>query len=482
MTRFALLLVLLAILGLGCFWLLWPATEPGPDGLGPQAEEAPAAFVVEAADSAMRKPVGPGFTQLAVSSSDSSAQASVDIEVLSRDFEALQGQLHGTVFYSADSDSPMTLFRTYAPLPFAEIEVGFWHAEDAPRLSFEIQADAAGRYSLDLSRLRELCTTDARLGEKIVRLLVTAPHSSFPGHWELLEDLLPSPNQVEASPRLINLYLQQQPTRIVRGRVVDPHGQPIPGARVETALWFTSEERCDWRGRFFLDSQIPSDWTAEDSPEPLQLRLSDDCGRWSELQIPWAELPDDNDLGDLVLDPDLLITGTALATDGTPLPHWTVRIHTEPGRTSANARCDAEGRFTYSATHTSTHRLYLHGFGNVPIVATAAPRHDLEVRASNPTALLRVLDPDGQPIPSEGGWGFLLCEPDDQGSWRPVRPSRGIIEDPWLDTTQLTFPEPGVYRVNCESSGLRGTWSLNEQIEVRGGHQQFELPATYAAR
>ncbi|MHC4894487.1 MAG: hypothetical protein ACYTFV_14290 [Planctomycetota bacterium] len=297
--------------------------------------------------------------------------------------------------------------------------------------------------------------------------------------------MIAAPGLSEIPPRVIDLFLEPQPSRIVRGRVVDVHGQPIPGARVEELHGSSSEEvRCDWRGHFFLESQIPTDWTAETPPEPLRLRLSDERGLSSELQIPWAELPDDNDLGDLVLAPELLITGTALATDGTPLPHWTVvlRTDTEFGRLSTDARCDAEGRFTYSAPHTSTHRLYLHGFGTVPIVATAAPRHDLEVRASNPTALLHVLDPDGQPIQSEGGWGFLLCEPDGQDGWRPVRPSRGIIEDPWLHTTQLTFPEPGVYRVDTEWPGLRGTWNLNELVEIGAGHQEVELRATYEAR
>lgn len=479
MPRLASLLTLFAFLGLGCAWLLWPSTEPLSAELHPQAGQTTADVVAEAVLLEQRTAVAPEASQPAVAPVAKPPRTDANPDALIRELEAVRGQVRGTVFYSADEgNQPL---ETYPPLPFATIEVGYWPGQDAPHRSFEIQADAAGQYSLDLARLRDLCTSAARLGEGAVRLLVTDPHSSFPGHWEALEDLVASPNQAEAPPRVIDLFLKPQPSRIVRGRVIDPHGQPIPGALVETLHGFTSDERCDFLGQFVLDSQIPSDWTAADHPAPLHLRLSDERGQSSELRIPWDEIPGDNNLGDLVLAPEFLITGTALGADGSPLPHWIVAIRADDefGRMSKTARGDAEGRFTYSATHGATHQLYVHGFDTLPIVTTVAPRHGLEVRASSPTALLRVLDPDGEPIQSEGGWGFILCEPDAQGGWHPVRPNRGIIEDPWLDTTQLTFPEPGVYRVDTEWPGLRGTWSLTEFIEVEPGHQELELRASY---
>lgn len=400
------------------------------------------------------------------------------MDPLDYEWKAIRGQLTGTVYYSPESRH--AALETFLPLPFARIEVGYWQGQTAPHRSLELQADSAGRYRIDLAKMRDLRSSGAHLGEGSVRLLVTEPHSSFPGHWEALEDLIAFPDESPDAAKVIDLYISRPRTRVIRGRVVDLLGIPMPGALVESDEGIGSDERCDWLGCFTLDSLRSTDFTEQNEHDPLRLRLSDERGLTADVLIPWEQIPDDNDLGDLVLDPALLLTGTALGSDGAALPNWTVLIRTrnENGRISTFARCDAQGRFAFSTLHGSTHRLYLHGFAEVPIVEAAAPRRALKVHASSPTALLRVHAPNGQPIQADS-WGIRLCEPDERGGWQSVRPTRGVIEDPWLETTQLTFPEPGIYQIQTEWPGLRGTWSVEQLLDVGPGHQEFECMASY---
>ncbi|MHC4894486.1 MAG: hypothetical protein ACYTFV_14285 [Planctomycetota bacterium] len=124
MPRLAPLLILLAILGLGCAWLLWPATEPVPEDLRPQAGEAPADAVAEAVSPERRTPLAPEPPQASSDSEASNARASVEFDALGHELDALKGQVRGTVFYSADEGNHAR--HTYPPLPFATIEIGFW--------------------------------------------------------------------------------------------------------------------------------------------------------------------------------------------------------------------------------------------------------------------------------------------------------------------------------------------------------------------
>lgn len=96
------------------------------------------------------------------------------------------------------------------------------------------------------------------------------------------------------------------PTTTVSGRVVDPHGRPLPGVRVEVPSWRrdTSGATTGPDGRFSIDGLAAAALIAPFAHvEPRTLRATG--GGWTALVRDLA-IPDDGaslDLGDLVLQP-----------------------------------------------------------------------------------------------------------------------------------------------------------------------------------
>ena len=114
----------------------------------------------------------------------------------------------------------------------------------------------------------------------------------------------------------------------IRGRVLDPHGEPASDARVRWngARGVTVQARCDADGRFELSPIAPdASGSVMASPSPNS----------DELLVPVSASDVRAGVSDfeLRLSPGAMIRGTLAGPDGESVPNaWITLRHLEPGR------------------------------------------------------------------------------------------------------------------------------------------------------
>lgn len=160
------------------------------------------------------------------------------------------------------------------------------------------------------------------------------------------------------------------PLTTLRGRCVDPQGQPLAGCVVSVDGWTGNSERMD---QWLLEHAKP-DWqnppeqtTGADGtfsfafwpPPPFQFTLDVEHPERAAMGARWGELPVGvvRDVGDVVMQPGIKVQGQVVDESGQPAGKVDVYVH--PGNQgdhrsgekpvpvwSSQGRSDAAGRFT----------------------------------------------------------------------------------------------------------------------------------------
>ncbi len=139
------------------------------------------------------------------------------------------------------------------------------------------------------------------------------------------------------------------------GLVVDPRSRPVAGAMVEASRWSSDENPSD---RFTDDMETvtgPDGRFRLRLPKSQQLAIFINALEFAPFQHYWG--PDDHendagysaptDLGQLVLQSGVRLSGRLLDTKGLPIAGQTIKAQSIYGRCSRTARSNADGTFSF---------------------------------------------------------------------------------------------------------------------------------------
>jgi hypothetical protein len=140
---------------------------------------------------------------------------------------------------------------------------------------------------------------------------------------------------------------QLQPGHRLRGHVVDPQGEPVPGVAVRVTQWRRSHRALSWQRQ--TDAEGRFVWTG--APEDS---VTFQFNKKGYMSIPWRPLTARAEEHEIILPPPVEITGTVTdAETGEPVASCTIipGIHHHPRSRSANwmrqmAKKPTDGRYT----------------------------------------------------------------------------------------------------------------------------------------
>lgn len=293
------------------------------------------------------------------------------------------------------------------PVPAAEVFLA--RDGDVPGSGTLARTDGLGRFALrDLAPWRQTGPYTA--------LAARAPGRVSSPTWEAIGAV--------GSEAHIILHLGPQ-AGALRGRVVDPRGVPVVGARIrlESAAWSSAPELSPegWRlnpppalrlgsgpeGEFASD-RLPPGGVAVSVEVDEHPKAHRECvieaGRTTELEV--------------VLEVGGVLEGVVLDPRGDPAEGASLRVDVS-GEQPLRATTDAAGRYRIGGLRAGPAQVRAaFGFGRevrgeVSIAAGASTRWDARLVASE-RASGRLLDEAGAPL---AGWGVHVIEPTRSGLW-----------------------------------------------------------------
>jgi protocatechuate 3,4-dioxygenase beta subunit len=269
-----------------------------------------------------------------------------------------------------------------------------------------------------------------------------------------LDGFAPAAVQADAlsSPKPVRIVLERGAT--VLGKVLDPEGQPVPGA--ELALLFFHEV-ITGPGSSSSDTTIVGRAVSDAAGSfvfshlrvgPFDLRVT---GKgFATLSVPRFEVADEAariDLGALTLDRGAVIEGQVTDPSGAPLPTSQVTLSPapDPGLSvpgaSSGTSTDSEGRFRFEGLHQGARfGLFVERSGFVParVPAVEAPTPEpLRIELSAGRAVAgRVKSPGGEPVPQ---------------AWVVVNSATGFTDPE--GRFRLAGLQPGLAEISVDAEG-----------------------------
>ncbi|MCU0726043.1 MAG: carboxypeptidase-like regulatory domain-containing protein [Planctomycetes bacterium] len=253
---------------------------------------------------------------------------------------------------------------------------------------------------------------------------------SFPNHTRDLDALtVTAPGYAQRSsfiPYGEEVEIRLTPAVLVRGRLVDESGAPLPGGKVR-ARGFVTGDRLERTTSFDVTAGSGEDgvFVLDGLRDGGLYTLSAEApGRGRilfEFMPEWlAGTEDEKDAGDLVLPAGRTVRGVLLDSAGTPEPGTWVRLAFPDGlptpigaartvatmRPQAFERCrtDDLGRFEFAGVAPGAHGLETEGGSAIParvrivIEPSADPADVVLRRPAGRSFVVRVVDPEGRPV------------------------------------------------------------------------------------
>ncbi len=303
----------------------------------------------------------------------------------------------------------------------------------------EAVAGADGVAILDLAPLRRIPTPAIESSVSVrVNAERSAPEELGAEEWR---DVRPPPE----GPARVDLEVELEEARCVRGRVTDGAGRPVAGAQVRVenrAAWFAGA-LTDGEGRYELGVPAP----------PLEaFRLVAEHAAFGVATSPpvAGDTPEPAELADLVLSADAGIAGEVSWPNGAPAADVEMEAvrsredDVEGGSMRGSASTDARGRFRLPVTAGHRYEVgpVLHG-DDVPRLPALADGPPLRFVLDAYRLRVRVRDAEGRPVP--GTWVVVRRIPNDL----PAAWARGEVRDeplpqpvPWLPGTNYRAAGP----------------------------------------
>ncbi len=347
-------------------------------------------------------------------------------------------------------------------VPRAHVRVSLRRGEAVTRLA-PTRADDDGVYGVDIAVVGTWPTLRRITTDVVVRAYA-------PGFMPSKRETIELAEQAVGEPIERNVELTAGV--LVTGRVLDVSGRPLPQATVTLRTEPKKDNRAyahtDEHGRFVIGTEKPGTYSLGASAE-----TGFASGEPKDIPIGTTTVMDD-----LIVRFGESIRGRVIDAKGRPVPrtdvfaHWRPRENGErpPSHVQMHqprARTDAEGRFVLPVQWTGPYLVQLSGSWARPVKQTArAGDHDVVLRVRGHMLVLRVVDPEGKPLPGTGismlGWrgkaidliqrvqaGELTL---DEARTEAYASSAGDVSD--LDATSLKFVEPGtVWRISAYASG-----------------------------
>jgi len=292
---------------------------------------------------------------------------------------------------------------------------------------------------------------------------------------------------------------------ILKGRVVDQEGKPIPGAEVD-AYAMRREERprpsvgfvtaandltTDAEGRFVVGRAVATDWRFRvKAPGYLSSYTFLEVGERGEYQ---AEIV----LGKVwsgTLEGQILLPDGKTPAADTELAVQLRRRHGDfpvPVRTE-RIRTDAEGRFSFRVDRGIVTAKYVAGDLTSTLVEVdpfGASTVSQTVRLRAPGGVRGRIDPDA-PLPADGAWVFAVYRGDpavlpDQAEHLPPARQGAVKVTPEHREWQIPGLQPGIYNVFTYAPGLAPSELVQVAIaeaETQEVAVTIALPGTVTGR
>jgi len=157
----------------------------------------------------------------------------------------------------------------------------------------------------------------------------------------------PQVASVKMAPDVPEPIIRLQPGHTIRGHIVDPQGEPVPGVAVRLTQWRRSYRALSWQGKTDAAGRFVWPGAPEDS---VTFRFN----KKGYMSIPWKQLTAGPEEHEIILPQPMEITGTVTdAETGKPVASCTVipGLHHHAQSRSANwrrqmAKRPTDGRYT----------------------------------------------------------------------------------------------------------------------------------------
>jgi hypothetical protein len=404
--------------------------------------------------------------------------------VLRTEWDVLKGPLTGKVFKSIQGAERYDV--QHVPLERQPIEFLIESPALPPTVIGECTTARDGSYSFDLAPISHALASAAELADQ--QLLV----------WVRDARLLSSSQRASLS-SLVAVEKHTRDWRIletdecrVRGRVLGPDGEPLVGAEVFVHSFAgRNDTRTNAAGEFVLDTGIRQLDANDERIKGVDLRSLGfaashvDYARTS-FDIDWWRVARVHDIGDVRLDraasERATILGQVLSSDEQALAHWPLHFRPNPQTSWMRHQVltsDAEGKFALHVEPGELVHLSLPSYGGASPQEVRAPRGGVILQSFLPTASIRCVDPQGNPITPRKTWNCYPLVEFGSESANALDRNQRVQKHIHGATFQATFPAAGTYSIRHEWPGLRGTWRIDQAFDVTEGHQELVITADY---
>ena len=453
-----------------------PTAEPvKPATAEPQAEEQAAAREQASPEESARVDASTPF----YGSSDAGVA-----RVLRTEWDVLKGPLTGKVFKSIQGAERYDV--QHVPLDRQPIEFLIESPALPPTVIGECTTARDGSYTFDLAPISHALASAAELADQ--QLLI----------WVRDARLLSSSQRASLS-SLVAVEKHTRDWRIsetdecrVRGRVLGPDGEPLAGAEVLVHSFAGRHDtRTNAAGEFVLDTGIRQLDANDERVKGVDLRSLrfmashvDYAG--TSFDLDWWRVARVHELGDVRLDrvaaERATILGKVLSSDEQALAHWPLHFRPNPQigwMTHQVLTSDAEGEFALHVEPGELVHLSLPSYGGANPLEVRAPRGGVILQSFLPTASIRCVDPQGNPITPRKTWNCYPLAEFGSESGNGLDRNQRVQKHIHGATFQATFPAAGAYSIRHEWPGLRGTWRIDQTFDVAEGHQELVITADY---
>lgn len=404
--------------------------------------------------------------------------------VLRAEWDVLKAPLTGKVFRSIQGAERFDV--QLVPLDRQPIEFLIESPVLPPTVIGECTTARDGGYTLELAPISQALASAAELADQELRIWVRDAQLLSSSQRASLGSL------VAVEPRTRDWHIPETDECRVRGRVLGPDGDPLMGAEVFVHSFSGRHDtRTNAAGEFVLGTGIrPLDANDERVKgvdlRPLQFVASHVDYARTSFDLDWWRVAQVHDVGDVWLErtgaehPTIL--GQVISSDEKALAHWP--FHFRPNlqiswMTHQVLTSDAEGKFALHVEPGELVHLSLPDYDEASPLEVRAPRGGVILQSFLPTASIRCVDPQGNPIAPRQSWNcYPLVESGSEPGSELDR-NRRVQKHIHGATFQATFPAVGTYSIRHEWPGLRGTWRIDQAFDVAEGHQELVITADY---